>query len=116
MEHIKLQEAYETGFPNQVLPNLIRRISAFTRAGLTAGFKIGITSDPEGRARKYIGTYERMVLIYRTESRNHVVQLEKMLVAYNFQLSENRTGGGGGKPGIGPFFLYVVTTRRKKRW
>lgn len=98
-----------TGAPQRQVSSLRRRISAFTRQGKIAGFKIGITNDPERRWRQaYNNVYDEMLVLYVSYLSTHVLELERELVSHNQGFSDNLIAGGGGRTGRGMYFLYIV--------
>jgi hypothetical protein len=98
-----------TGHPRRVYSSVCRSLSALTREGSVARFKIGITNHPHRRFAADADVYDEMILLYRSDSIQNVSEMEAMLVAHNRGWSKNRTGGGGGNIGrVGPYFLYVV--------
>ena len=96
----------ETGWPSQV--NLHGRVSALTRIDRVSGFKIGITSNPDVRASQYGDLYDEMVVLYESSSEDNVREMERHLVDYYRDDSDAERGGGGGRLGQPPYFLYVV--------
>ncbi len=96
------------GWPNQVGSTMRRRVSGYTRG---IPFKIGITNAPQRRADEYdynrLG-YTQMLVIYETSSINHVRGLESNLIAHYGDDCDNSIGGGGGRVGVGPYYLYIV--------
>lgn len=106
---MEIYDEVQTGWPNQIISTMRRRISAYTRAGIE--FKIGITNDPYARASQYEYNepyYDEMILIYGTSSINHVRELEAVLIDYYWAVCDNSIGGGGGRVGAGPYYLYIV--------
>jgi hypothetical protein len=102
-----------TGWPKDVVSTVLRKISAHTRANKVRYFKIGITVDPERRfneEHKY--NYDEMHVIYRTDSYDNVCLLERELIDHNSELTDNMIGGGGGRKGYPPYFMYVVVKHR----
>jgi hypothetical protein len=99
-----------TGYPNQVLSTVCRRISAFTRKTKVCNFKIGITCNPERRWREaYANEYDNMLVVYQSTSVRFVRNLEYELINHNWIHCDNViSGGGGGKGSASPFYLYVV--------
>ena len=80
-------------------------------AGLLAwssGGYIGITNNPQVRAAKHTARYRRLVVLHRTSSDAIVRSLEADLVQFFWGRIDNRTGGGGGAPSVGPYYLYVA--------
>jgi hypothetical protein len=103
--------AYDTGRPGNILPTILRRISAFTRCGKVDYFKIGITNNPERRWNEsYKGFYDRMLVVYCSKSRKHVSRLEYEVVNHNWNYCDNSISGGGGRiaKDSSYFYLYVV--------
>ena len=80
-------------------------------------WKIGITNNPENRLSQpdYSGNYDRMIVMYRTESLNSARELERRLIDYYQGSSDNINAGGGGLPGEPPYFLYVVIKHKRRR-
>jgi len=101
------------GWPKDVVSTVLRKISAYTRETKVRYFKIGITNNPKRRfnqGHKY--NYDEMIVIYRSESFDNVRELERELVAHNRALADNIIGGGGGRQGQPPYFMYVVIKHR----
>lgn len=99
----------QTGRPNQIISTLRRRISALIRADVD--FKVGITNNPQARARAYGYEYDEMIVLYRTSSDDFVRDLESALVYEYWYMNDNLTGGGGGGRGMPPYYLYIVRER-----
>lgn len=95
-----------TGWPNTAISTLRRRVSALTRN--EAFFKIGITSNPYGRASQYGYEYDEMVILYKTNSNRFVRQLEATLIDEYWEYCDNEISGGGGPKGSPPYYLYIV--------
>lgn len=93
-----------------VTPSLRQSIAGFIRHNRYV--KIGITSDPVGRADKHSAqnpNWERMVLLYESASINNVSTLEAEMVDHFWDDVENEKGGGGGNySDSGPYYLYVL--------
>jgi hypothetical protein len=49
-----------------------------------------------------------MIVLYRTRSIDSVSKLESHLVEHNWEVADNSIGGGGGRIGDPPYYLYVV--------
>ena len=106
-----------SGWPRLVTKNLRDEIYNCTKR---QSFKIGITNNPERRAREYRNSdYRLMHILYKTSSINHARELERNLIAQfrdkwnkrrNKRL-ENSIGGGSGRPSDGMYYLYVVVTQ-----
>lgn len=98
-----------TGRPEDVVSDVLRSISAYTRRDRASGFKIGITNNPERRFRDaYAHAYHKMAVVYRSSSIKNVSQLECELIDHNEELADNIISGGGGNIGSPPYFMYVV--------
>ena len=96
---------------------LHRRVSALKSK---RNFKIGFTSDPDGRASLYEtrdgGRYREMVVLYETGSHKRVRKLEAMLICKHREDSDNERAGGGGPTGTGKrYYLYIVRSRPRRR-
>lgn len=95
-------------------------MSALTDPTLVQGFKIGITADPERRARRadYDGRYDEMVVLYASSRLSEVRHAEAALIDHNWDLADNLAPGGGGAIGRShpPYFVYLVRRFRRWRW
>ncbi|HEX6372691.1 MAG TPA: hypothetical protein VF006_27470 [Longimicrobium sp.] len=99
----------ETGRPQHVASSLRRRVSALTRMDRVRAFKIGITAEPERRFHEsYAQKYDQMIVLYQTQSRTSICQIEQDLIDHNWEVCDNLVRGGGGRACVGPYFLYVV--------
>ena len=100
---------YIMGWPKHVQTGLRRSIAAYAW-GCTS-FKIGITSAPWNRftAPDY-SMYDRMVVLYRTDSERFIRDMERSLVDYfcGHPDCDNVNAGGGGPMGEPPIYLYIV--------
>lgn len=101
-----------TGRPESVITIVVRKISAHTRENRVRWFKIGITNDPKKRFNGHKGHYDAMIVIYRSVSLTCVRALECQLIEHNRELADNFIGGGGGRSGNPPYFMYVVVKYR----
>ena len=99
---------YVTGKPGDVVSIVVRKISAHTRDRVVRWFRIGITNYPERRFNRHKGLYDKMKVIYRSTSLESVRELERELIEHNKELADNFIGGGGGRIGEPPYFMYVV--------
>lgn len=98
-----------TGAPARVGSVIVKRLSAYTRTTNVRRFKIGISNNPDRRFQEaYEGFYDEMVVLYETTSIDYVSELERILVAYNLDYTDNEVAGGGGGIGEPPYYLYVV--------
>ena len=106
----------QRGWPSQVISTLSHLVFAYVQDGTY--FKIGITNDPYTRSRQYEYAqdqyeyygpwYDTMLVIYETSSINNVRELESKLIEDFRGFCDNTIGGGGGRVGIGPYYLYIV--------
>lgn len=100
---------YWTGSINHVKESLIRSVGQYTRHYRKV--KIGITNDPERRAKEHqrgSDKWDKMVVKYETSSVNFINQIERVLIEYHWGYIKNKVGGGGGPDGVGPYYLYVL--------
>jgi regulatory protein YycH of two-component signal transduction system YycFG len=101
--------SYWTGNPSSIVSSVLRSISAYTRVDRVSYFKIGITCNPENRFRQaYVSSYDRMIVVYKSDSIKNVRELECLLVEHNRELCDNIIAGGGGNYGEPPHYMYVV--------
>lgn len=103
---MSIRDASVTGHASGEFPVLRRKIRRYLNRGYS--LKIGITSNPEGRWRKHSSEYDRMVLLYKTKSRNYVTAMESDLIDAFWDYCDNSIGGGGGSDGGPPYWVYVV--------
>jgi hypothetical protein len=109
MSEEKVFDYSVTGRPQDVVSTVLRKISAFTREHQTRRFKIGITNNPKRRFNKgHKFNYDEMIVVYSSKAYNSVCELERELVEHNKGLADNLIGGGGGRKGTPPYFMYVV--------
>lgn len=109
MEESRVNYNYVTGRPEDVVSDVLRSLSAYTRRDRVRNFKIGITSNPERRFREqYNKNYDKMVVLYQSSSITNVSRLEVELVQHNKELADNIIAGGGGNYGEPPYYMYVV--------
>ena len=109
MDEDRVVYNYVTGRPDDVVSDVLRSISAYTRRDGVRGFKIGITNNPKRRFRDgYAHAYHKMAVVYQSTSLNNVSELERLLIEHNWELADNIINGGGGNYGEAPFYLYVV--------
>ena len=109
MSNLPIVDDIVTGRPSEVVGTLVRKLSAYTRRGRTRRFKIGITNDPVSAfSRRYARNYDEMIVLYQTRSIDSVSKLESHLVEHNWEVADNSIGGGGGRIGGPPYYLYLV--------
>jgi hypothetical protein len=100
---------YFTGRPRNIVSDVLRVISAYSRIDRVRSFKIGITNNPEQRFKRgHAKNYDKMFVVYRSQSINSVSALECELIEHNRELADNIIAGGGGSYGNPPYFLYLV--------
>ncbi|MCY4240555.1 MAG: hypothetical protein OXD36_02295 [Rhodobacter sp.] len=103
-----------TGHISEIIPTLRKALGAYARHN--AGFKVGITANPEGRWRQHRKDgWREMVVIYRTASPDSVREAERLLIEHGWEChpdaiwNEQRGGGGGPMKGkADAYFVYVV--------
>ena len=105
------------GWLSKIESEYLRRVSAFVRG--CKSYKIGITNNPKDRfSQPDYRVYNRMIVIYRTQSWESAGKLEKWLIEYykddkdDPRIDNERAGRGGRKGKNPPYFLYVVIRRR----
>ena len=104
-----------TGRPQDVVSTVLRKISAYTRENKVSRFKVGITNNPERRFNKgHKYNYDEMLVIYCSKSYNSVCDLERELIDHNQGLADNMIGGGGGRKGEPPYFMYVAIKHKRR--
>jgi hypothetical protein len=107
---------YFTGSPQDIVSDVLRSISAYTREDRARWFKIGITNNPNQRFKNgYAKLYDKMIVLYRSSSLNNVSDLECKLIEHNRDLADNIIGGGGGNYGNPPYYMYVVVKYFRRR-
>jgi hypothetical protein len=105
-----------TGYSNQTITTVLRRTGARTRQTEVASYKFGITNGPARRFRQeYSGTHDKMFVVFRSTSITRVSDMERELIAYSRSddRCENRTQGGDGNYGDGPYFCYLAIRYQK---
>lgn len=98
----------ETGFPNDVLETLRRKIGQY--ASMALGEYIGKTSGDNGGEAAMQSRYDdykrqngiqEMILLYESSSENFADQVERNLVEFSMErhanISLNQRDGGGGR-------------------
>ena len=110
-----IEYQYEGGWPSNLKHKFHKRVSALVRG--CNHWKIGITNNPKNRFSlpDYRDNYDRMIVMYRTESLNSARELETHLIEHYRGYSDNINTGGGGPSGEPPYFLYVVKKIKRKR-
>jgi T5orf172 domain len=110
---MKIRDECEKGWPSGV--NLRQRLAAIVREDRVHRYKVGRTNNPQARAKLYEGRgsqYDEMILIYRSISPAHAIQLETILDEDFRDVSDNLNGGSAGRHGEdGPYYVYIVVRR-----
>lgn len=83
-----------------------RRLAGYARN--SEYFKVGVSGIPEVRAGAYGRPYREMIVLYRTMSKDYVLDMESILVYEYWDSVDNLTGGGGGDVSGPPYYLYIV--------
>ena len=116
MESDRVVYSYFTGRPKDIVSDVLRVISAYTRGDRVRYFKIGITNNPKSRFQQgYAKLYDKMIVVYRSTSLDNVSDLERELIEHNRELADNMIAGGGGNYGDPPYWMYVVIQYRRNR-
>ena len=113
-----------TGWPSEVVddiledidekydPDFWRSLGMWWNGELRMEYKIGMTTDPEARARQYGDDYDYMDVVYETTSYDHAVAVEQGLIDEYIDDDWNdngRAGGGGRLPdGNKDHYVYIV--------
>jgi hypothetical protein len=99
-----------TGHINEVIESLCRTVGQYKRNNTTV--KIGITGrDPQIRFNEHLaeGRWQRMVVIYETNSENYANKIEEWLVDQHYEgLKNTRQGGGSSLSFKGKNYVYVL--------
>jgi hypothetical protein len=105
---MQVNYSYWTGHLTNVETSLKKSVAAYIRLGYAV--KIGITNNPERRAKEHArkGTWKRMIVKYYTTSVKYINDMERIIIAHHWDRVENEVGGGGGPNGSGPYYLYVL--------
>jgi hypothetical protein len=106
---MKLENDYWTGSINEIIETLIRGIGQYTRH--YSHVKIGITNNPSRRFQEHSRSgdnWKRMIIKYKTSSINFIKQIETILIDNHWDYVRNKVGGGGGREGMKPYYLYVL--------
>jgi hypothetical protein len=123
---VEITDTYFTGHRTQILPTLIRSVSAICRydrtvylyyVGVASGYDYlsALKSRIDNKKLEY--DTNRMYLLYRSSSETSTRWLEAELVDHFRNVREddrvwNSVGGGGGRRGSGPhYFIYLATSR-----
>lgn len=108
-----------TGHPSLISSELKLAVASFTRADRAARYKIGITSCPERRHNeRHYRRYHEMIVLYRTDEREHIEDVERSLIDHYWEerALANEIGGGGGRKGQPPYYLYVAVQKPNLIW
>lgn len=95
-----------SGQPSNVTASLSRSLSQFER--YYSQVKIGITSDPERRAKEHAQSgWQRMVVKYKTTSLRNANTVEKYFINGREEL-ENKWTGVSPLSTHGPYYAYII--------
>ncbi|MBU3660379.1 MAG: hypothetical protein FGM14_10940 [Flavobacteriales bacterium] len=99
---------YFSGHLYSVETSLKKSVAVYTRKYYRV--KIGITNNPERRAKEHArnGTWKRMIVKYYTTSVKYINDMERIIISHHWDRVENEVGGGGGPNGRAPYYLYVL--------
>jgi len=85
--------------------DVARRVAQHRR---TNAYKIGYTNNPRMRLSKHREHYDEMIVLYQTRSLDSALNMEAWLISEMWCSNDNAIGGGGGKVGEPPYFVYLV--------
>ena len=95
-----------SGQPSNVTASLSRSLSQFER--YYSQVKVGITSDPERRAKEHAQSgWHRMVVKYKTGSLRNANTVEKYFINGREEL-KNKWTGFSPLSGHGPYYTYII--------
>ena len=99
-----------TGFPTAVIDTLNRKIGQYKRH--YTSIKVGITGqEPAERFAQHLQAFdwEKMIVIYSSQSEKNCNQIEAMLVECHYNdLTNVRQGGGSELRERGKNYVYVL--------
>jgi hypothetical protein len=99
-----------TGPPTKVLSELEQLVKSNLRG--TSSAKVGLTDNPSGRfAQAYKNEYDQMIVFYQTNSIENAREVERVMIDNNWAVLDNEVGGGGGRVGQAPFYVYLVVEK-----
>lgn len=99
------------GHPESAAPLLEGAVATIKKQHRAARYKIGITNNPKLRHRhRSYRSYHAMIVLYQTEIRDHVEEMERILIAsfMGDKFLANQRGGGAGRKSEPPYYLYVA--------
>lgn len=108
-----LEYDYWTGQLNEIIPTLHRAFGQYVKN--VREFKVGLTTDPDNRwASHQADGWGRMVVVYRTTSRDYAVSVEDDLILRGWSdhidaVSWNEVRGGGGASwSAADYYIYLL--------
>ncbi len=96
-----------TGWPSQI--NINARLGPLTRSDHCANFRIGITGNPYERASRYEASYDELIVLYESDSGQHVDETQRYLTYY-WDYCDNTMNGEEALTSP-PYYLYLVRRR-----
>ena len=111
-----------TGWPSEVVddiledieekydPDFWRSLGMWWNSELRMEYKIGMTSDPDARARQYGSEYDYMEVVYQTTSYDHAVAVEQGLIDewIDDDWNDNERAGGAGRLSDSEYFYVYI--------
>lgn len=95
-----------SGQPSNVTASIARSIAQYER--YHSQVKVGITSDPERRAKEHAQSgWQRMVVKYKTSSLRNANIVEKHFINGREEL-KNKWTGFSPLSGHGPYYAYII--------
>lgn len=108
-----LTETTKTGYYDKLMPVFHRALGQYARN--YKSYKIGSTHDPKSRQPNYLkDKWLKMVVMYKTESRDHAATAEDLLIKYAMKASHSKKcwneapGGVGLSRGHPHYYMYVL--------
>jgi hypothetical protein len=96
------------GWPSQIDVNA--RLGPLTRSDHCSSFRIGITGSPYERASRYEASYDELIVLYESDSGQHVDDTQRYLTYYYWDYCDNTMNGEEALTSP-PYYLYLV-----RRW
>lgn len=108
-----LRETTKAGYYNELMPVFHRALGQY--AHTYKSYKIGSTHNPNSRQLNYLkDKWLKMVVIYKTKSRDHAAIAETFLIEYAKKASHSKKCWNKGPGGIGlaggypNYYIYVL--------